>query len=101
MPLVYMAIASLLALVPALVAKIIIALGVGVISYTGLSVLMAKLTAAVLGNAAAISPDVGVFLNIAGADVMFSMLLSSLAMRVALQTTNGVINKVSFTNKAL
>lgn len=101
MPLIYVLIASLVSMVPAIVAKIIIATGVGVVSYTGMSLLLGRLTTVILANATAISPDVGVFLNMAGADVMFSMLLSALSMRVALQTTNGVINKVTFSNKSL
>lgn len=101
MPLIYGLIASLITLVPAFVAKILIALGVGVVSYVGMNALLGRLTSIALGQMGSISGDIGVFLNIAGVDVLFSMLLSALSMRVALQTTNGVINKVTFTNKTL
>lgn len=101
MPIIYGLIAGLVSLVPALIAKILIALGIGVVSYTGANLLLGRLTSAVLSNAGSISSDIGAFLNLAGVDVCVSMMLSALAMRLALQTTNGVINKVSFTNKSL
>lgn len=101
MPLVYGAIALLVSIVPALVAKILIALGIGVISYTGSSALLGRLSSAVMSNAGSIAPEVGAFLNLAGFDVCISMVLSALSIKLALQTTNGVINKVSFTNKSL
>lgn len=101
MPLVYGLIAMLGSIMPWIVAKIVIALGVGVVSYVGSSALLSTLTGAVLNNAGSISGDIGAFLNLAGLDVCISMILSALSMRLALQTTNGVINKVSFTNKSL
>lgn len=101
MPIIAGALAWLLTLVPAFVAKVLVSLGVGIVSYTGVSLLLGRLTTAVLNNAGAISGDIGAFLNLAGLDVCFSMVLSALSMRLALQTTNGVINKVSFTNKSL
>ena len=101
MPLVYGLIAGLVSLVPAFVAKVLIALGIGVVSYTGANALLGRVSSAVLSNAGSISSDIGAFLNLAGVDVCVSMMLSALAMRLALQTTNGVINKVSFTNKNL
>lgn len=99
MPLVYGLIALLGSVMPWIVAKIVIALGVGVLSYVGSSALLSTLTNSVLSNAGAISGDIGSFLNLAGVDVCISMILSALSMRLALQTTNGVINKVTFTNK--
>ncbi len=101
MPLIYGLIASLVSLVPAFVAKILIALGIGVVSYVGVNALLGRITASVMSSAGSISGDVGVFLNLVGFDVCLGMVLSALAVKLALQTTNGVINKVSFTNKTL
>lgn len=101
MPIIYGLIAGLVSLVPAFVAKILIALGIGVVSYTGASALLGVLKDQVLGAAGSISGDVGSFLNLAGFDVCLSMVLSALAIKLSLQTTNGVINKVTFTNKNL
>ena len=101
MPIVYGLIALLGSVMPWLVAKVLISVGVGVVSYVGSNALLTTLTGAVLNNAGSISGDIGAFLNLAGVDVCMSMMLSALSMRLALQTTNGVINKVSFTNKSL
>lgn len=101
MQLVALAIGWLLALVPALVAKIILALGVGVVSYTGMSALLNNLQSAVMNNAGSVSADVAAYLGLAGVDTCISMMMSALSIRLTLLTVNGVINKVTFTNKAL
>lgn len=101
MPLLYSLIALLLSFVPALVAKVLVASGVGIVSYVGMNALLSRVTTVILASAGAIPSEIGVFLNMAGLDVCISMVLSALTIRLALQTTNGVINKVSFTNKAL
>lgn len=99
MPLIAIAFGWLLSLVPALVAKIIFATGVGVISYVGMQTLLQTLTSAVLANAGGVPADVAAYLALAGVDVCISMMLSALSIRVTLMTVNGVVNRMTFTNK--
>ncbi|TAG01263.1 MAG: DUF2523 domain-containing protein [Betaproteobacteria bacterium] len=101
MPILAGAIAWLLALVPAFVAKILIALGIGVISYVGVNTLLANLSSVVMGNAGSVGGDLASFMGLAQVDVCISMVLSALSIRISLITANGVISKVSFTNKSI
>lgn len=99
--LIAMLVGWLISLVPALIAKIIIALGIGVVSYTGINLIVTGLTSAVMSAWGGVTGDVAAFCGLLQLDVCASLSLSAVAMRVALQTVNGVINKISFTNKNL
>lgn len=91
----------LLTLIPALVAKVVLALGVGVASYTGFNLIVSGLRSAVMGAWSGVSGDIATFCGILQLDVCTSIWLSAVAMKVTINTVNGVINKISFSNKNL
>jgi hypothetical protein len=101
MPLLAALFSFLLTLVPALVAKILLATGIGVVSYVGIQALLSNLTAVVLSNAGSVTADMAGILGMLRMDVCISMVLSALSIRIALQTANGVLSKVSFTNRSV
>ena len=91
----------LLTLVPALVAKVVLALGVGVASYTGFNLIVNGLRSAVMGAWGGVTGDIAAFCGILQLDVCASLWLSAIAMKVTINTANGVISKISFSNKNL
>jgi hypothetical protein len=101
MPLVAMLFSFLIGFIPAIVAKVLLAAGIGVISYTGFNLLVSSLTSAVMDRWSGMSGDIAAIAGLAQADVCVSMWLSALAIRLTITTVNGVLNKVTFTNKSL
>jgi Protein of unknown function (DUF2523) len=98
MPIIAGALAWLIGLVPLFVGKIIVGMGVGVVSYVGASIVLTNVVQTVMGAAGSIGGDIGAFLGLAKFDVAISMILSAYTSKFALVWVNGVISKVQFTN---
>lgn len=102
MPLLFaMLVSWLISLVPALVAKVILACGVGVASYVGFNLIVTGLRSSVMGAWGGVTGDIAAFCGILQLDVCASLWLSAVAMKVTINTANGVISKLTFSNKSL
>lgn len=91
----------LVALVPVLVAKAIIALGIGVVSYTGINALFTGIEALVRNSFSGIPSQYIGLIGLCGVDVAVNITLSALAAKLALDVVGGAVNKITLSNKNL
>ena len=82
-----------------LVNKVLVAIGVGVASFTGANLLLDTLKQAVLSRAGGVVGDLAGILGLLQIDVCISMILSAYAIRLGVTAVGGVVNKVTFKNK--
>jgi hypothetical protein len=99
MPFVYKIISLLFSVAGgALVAKILTTLGIGVVTFTGLTALLNNLKAAVFARASGVSADLAGILGLLQIDTCVSIILSAYAIRISLVAVNGTLSKVTFKN---
>ena len=89
----------LVSMVPVLIAKIILALGVGVFTYTGVNILLGSISDLARGALAGSGGQYIGLIGLAGVDVACNIILSAVAARLVLQSVNGVVSRVTLTNK--
>ncbi len=86
---------GLVSIVGSLVGRVLVALGIGYASYTGLSVLLDFLKAQVISRLAGSSAEIIAVLSLGKFDVCVNILFSALAARLVLQgLTSDTITKM-------
>ena len=75
--------AGLLSLIPTLVKKALVSLGIGTITYTGVKVLLDSLTNQMYSYVGQIASDVLAVMNLAGFSDCLSILVSAVSARLA------------------
>lgn len=90
LPLVAAAIAGLAAVAGQLVMKALVGLGVGAVSYVGITALMDALVLDVQNALFSLSPDVLALIGVFNVDRVLSLIFSAIAARIALAGVNAV-----------
>lgn len=87
-------IGALVSAAGSLIGRILIALGIGVVSYTGVSALLSSLRSEVQGYITGMPADILPILGALKLDVAVSIIFSAIAARFALQgLTSGAVKK--------
>lgn len=85
---------GLVAMVPTLIGQVLIGLGIGVVTYTGVDVSLTWLKSLAVTNIQALPSAVVGMLGLMKVGVCISMVTSAIAIRLGLQgMTNGVIKQ--------
>ncbi len=85
MPAIFLFLSSI---VGPLVAKVLTSLGMGAISYVGITVLLSAVRTYLIGNVTGLPADVLAILGLAKLDVAVNIILSAVAARAALSGVN-------------
>ncbi|MDO6748527.1 DUF2523 domain-containing protein [Gilvimarinus sp. 1_MG-2023] len=79
-----------------LVARVLLSLGVGVITYKGVDTMLQNLVTTVEGAWGGVGAKVVAVAHIAGVDQFMSIILSSITAAITLKLVSGAIKKLSF-----
>jgi hypothetical protein len=90
------AVSWFLALVPLIVVKFIIALGVSAVAYVGTLALINQIVAQVMGAAGSIGGDLAAFLGLAKLDVAMSMITSAIISKYSILAAGMAITKIQW-----
>ena len=99
MPLPIFGVGALLsAIIIPLIVKVMLALGIGFVAYTGINLALDQAYDLIVSNFQAIPTAPLQLLAIANADVYFSMLFSAYGIRLVIAglTSAGVLNRINF-----
>jgi len=89
---------GLLQIAASLVGRVLIALGIGVVTYTGAQAVLDVLKAAIIANLQAAGPLIP-WLALAKVDVAISIILSAVGIRLVLQGLSAAGSITKFTHK--
>lgn len=93
MPAVWIAIQTFLfAVAPALVTRVLIALGIGVVSYTGAEYAVSEAEAYILNTMGGWSADLYAIMQMAGLDVGIKMLFAAASSYITIRITMGAFS---------
>lgn len=87
--------ALLVSLVEPILGRILAALGIGIISYTGFSIVLNQLESAIQNNLNGVGSDVAAILGLAGMGQALGIIFGGFTARIALQAISklGVLKK--------
>lgn len=99
----FMAISWALFMVPVFVVKLITAMGIGVVTYRGLDLLFNALKSQMATQFMSLNNygNIGNWLNMLQIGSCINIFLTAFAIRIALSSVNGVINRVTGSNSNL
>lgn len=84
----------LASILPALISKILLAIGIGFVTYQGIDVMFSSIEAAIITILGGVSADIIKIFGLARVDEMLSIVLSAHAIRIALVTVGGGIKRM-------
>lgn len=79
-----------------LIGRLLLALGIGFVSYTGVDTLVANLTSAIQGNLSGIPGSLWSWLGILKVQTSISILTSAFSTRVAMSALSGTVKRMVF-----
>lgn len=96
MPIVAAIVSWFVALIPLIVTKFLVALGISAVSYVGVLQLINSLMATVMGAAGSIGGEIGAFMGLARIDVAMSMISSAIIAKYSILAAGMALTKIQF-----